>query len=161
MAGASRAVRFDRSRFAQVRPYLPDRALPVPEAPARYLRASRLHRPAPRPHSAVQDDPCPWATLHKAANGPLLVANTTTEIPGHVSKRRPATATEEVATLQRLAGQWLAEYPDPSHHVYAMWPAASGLPDDIVEALGDAASQYGNVPSRFLDDFGQEVIPQP
>lgn len=45
--------------------------------------------------------------------------------------------------------------PDPSHHVYAMWPGSAGLPDRFVEALGNAAHQYGNVPSLFPDDFPQ------
>jgi len=44
--------------------------------------------------------------------------------------------------------------PDPARHVYAMWPDVSGLPEDLIDALGNAAHQYGNVPSRFPDDFG-------
>lgn len=45
--------------------------------------------------------------------------------------------------------------PDPAHHVYAMWPGSAGLPEHLVEALGTAAHQYGNVPSLFPDDFPQ------
>lgn len=49
----------------------------------------------------------------------------------------------------------LPREPDPSHHVYAMWPGSAGLPEHLVNALGDAAHQYGNVPSLFPDDFPQ------
>jgi hypothetical protein len=42
---------------------------------------------------------------------------------------------------------------DPGKHVYAIWPADNGLPDEFVVALGNAAHQYGNVPSFFPDDF--------
>ena len=45
--------------------------------------------------------------------------------------------------------------PDPSRCVYAMWPGASGLPEELIDALGNAAHQYGNVPSLFPEDFGQ------
>ncbi len=40
---------------------------------------------------------------------PLLAANTTSEIPGHVSSRRNGT-TAEVLLLRRLAIRWLADY---------------------------------------------------
>jgi hypothetical protein len=39
--------------------------------------------------------------------------------------------------------------PDPSRHAYALWPSDSPIPDDIANALGDAASLYGNVPNEF------------
>jgi hypothetical protein len=39
----------------------------------------------------------------------LLAASTATEIPGHRSKRRPATA-PEIAIIMQLARQWLADY---------------------------------------------------
>ncbi len=44
---------------------------------------------------------------------------------------------------------------DPSRHVYARWPAGGGISDTLVEALGSASHQYGNVPSRFPEDFPQ------
>lgn len=47
--------------------------------------------------------------------------------------------------------------PDPSRHVYALWPADVGLPDELVEAVGNAAQQYGNVPSLFPDEFGKDT----
>jgi hypothetical protein len=39
--------------------------------------------------------------------------------------------------------------PDPSRHVYAVWPSSSRLSDDIVDVLGEAAMQYGNIPHEF------------
>lgn len=44
---------------------------------------------------------------------------------------------------------------DPSRHVYASWPTKGGLPDDLVDAIGNAATQYGNVPSLFPRDFSK------
>lgn len=48
--------------------------------------------------------------------------------------------------------------PDPSKHYYAVWPANSPVPEDIINALGEAATQYGNVPSKFPSEFSEETI---
>ena len=48
--------------------------------------------------------------------------------------------------------------PDPAKHYYAVWPDGSPVPEAIIDALGEAAKQYGNVPSRFPDDFPQEQV---
>lgn len=47
--------------------------------------------------------------------------------------------------------------PDPSKHFYALWPDGSPVGDNLVERLGTATTQYGNVPSKFPDDFGATV----
>lgn len=44
--------------------------------------------------------------------------------------------------------------PDPSRHIYALRPSTSRVPEAIADALGDAASQYGNIPSRSSDVSG-------
>jgi hypothetical protein len=46
---------------------------------------------------------------------------------------------------------------DPSKHFYALWPTGSPISDDLIDRLGTAATQYGNVPSKFPDDFGTAV----
>lgn len=43
--------------------------------------------------------------------------------------------------------------PDPTRHFYAMWPHESRIPEEVINALGDAAQQYGNVPNTFPGDF--------
>lgn len=44
--------------------------------------------------------------------------------------------------------------PDPSKHFYAVWPDGSAVKEEIIDILGTAATQYGNVPSKFPNDFG-------
>ena len=44
--------------------------------------------------------------------------------------------------------------PDPSRHVYGLWPVASQVPEETVNVLGEASQQYGNVPNEFPSDFG-------
>jgi hypothetical protein len=39
--------------------------------------------------------------------------------------------------------------PDPPSHGYQKQPATSPVPEAIANALGDAAAQYGNVPTDF------------
>lgn len=51
--------------------------------------------------------------------------------------------------------------PDPSKHYFAVWAASSPVPEAIINALGEAASQYGNVPSKFPSDFPQEQVDDP
>lgn len=43
--------------------------------------------------------------------------------------------------------------PDPSKHYYAAWPNGSAVPDALIDRLGEAATQYGNVPSKFPAEF--------
>jgi hypothetical protein len=43
--------------------------------------------------------------------------------------------------------------PDPPSHGYQKRPATSPVPDAIANALGDAAAQYGNVPTDFPEGF--------
>jgi hypothetical protein len=49
------------------------------------------------------------AISYHGAGEPRLAANTTSQIPGHLSTRRAATPAEK-STLLRLAKQWLIEY---------------------------------------------------
>lgn len=49
------------------------------------------------------------AISYHGAGKPRLAANTTSQIPGHLSTRRAATPAEK-STLLRLAKQWLTEY---------------------------------------------------
>jgi len=49
------------------------------------------------------------AVSYHGAGNPRLAANTTSQIPGHLSTRRAATPAEK-STLLRLAKQWLIEY---------------------------------------------------
>jgi hypothetical protein len=74
------------------------------------------------------------------------------EIAGENGGRSPFAA---VIFTNRPHMYGLPGEPDPSHHVYAMWPGSAGLPEHLVDALGDAAHQYGNVPSIFPHDFHQ------
>jgi hypothetical protein len=46
--------------------------------------------------------------------------------------------------------------PDPAKHVLASWPAGSPMPDALIDRLGGAAFQYGNVPSKFPDEFSAD-----
>jgi hypothetical protein len=46
---------------------------------------------------------------YRAATPPLLATNTMVEIPGHGSKRRPATSAE-TALIRQLARQWLIDH---------------------------------------------------
>jgi len=48
---------------------------------------------------------------------------------------------------------------DPSKHYYAAWPDGSPMPDPLIDRLGHAATQYGNVPSRFPEEFPEEFSP--
>lgn len=43
--------------------------------------------------------------------------------------------------------------PDPSKHVYQKQPGTSAIPDAIGIAIGDAAAQYGNIPTEFPEGF--------
>jgi hypothetical protein len=45
--------------------------------------------------------------------------------------------------------------PDPSKHVYQKQPATSKISDALAIALGDAAAQYGNIPTEFPEGFNQ------
>jgi hypothetical protein len=42
---------------------------------------------------------------------------------------------------------------DASKHFYAAWPADSPISEGMIDILGNAARQYGNVPSKFPDTF--------
>ena len=48
--------------------------------------------------------------------------------------------------------------PDPSKHFYALWPDGSPVGEDLIDRLGTAAMQYGNVPSKFPDEFGTAAV---
>lgn len=48
--------------------------------------------------------------------------------------------------------------PDPSKDYYAVWEANSPVPEAIIDALGEAATQYGNVPNQFPDDFPHDQV---
>ncbi|HZT76012.1 MAG TPA: hypothetical protein VFA27_05100 [Vicinamibacterales bacterium] len=43
--------------------------------------------------------------------------------------------------------------PDPSRHYYALWPHPSAIPEPLIETLGEAAVQYGNIPADFPKEF--------
>ena len=43
--------------------------------------------------------------------------------------------------------------PDPARHFYEKYPSTSTIPDAIAHAIGDAAAQYGNVPTDFPAEF--------
>ncbi len=74
------------------------------------------------------------------------------EIAGENGGRSPFAA---VIFTNRPHVYGLPGEPDPSRHVYAMWPGSAGLPEHLIDALGNAAHQYGNVPSIFPGDFPQ------
>jgi hypothetical protein len=46
---------------------------------------------------------------------------------------------------------------DPARHFYAMWPEGSAIPERIIDMIGDAVHQYGNVPDTFPGDFDFEL----
>ena len=50
------------------------------------------------------------------------------------------------------------DQPDPAKHYYAVWATSSPVPQAIIDALGEAAAQYGNVPSKFPDDFPRKQV---
>jgi hypothetical protein len=39
--------------------------------------------------------------------------------------------------------------PDPSRHIYAMRPSTAAVPEPLADVLGEAATQYGNIPQNF------------
>lgn len=43
--------------------------------------------------------------------------------------------------------------PDPARHVYALRPASAAIPESVADVLGEAATQYGNIPNDFPDGF--------
>ena len=43
--------------------------------------------------------------------------------------------------------------PDPPIHGYQKRPGTSLVPSALADALGDAAAQYGNVPTDFPEGF--------
>ncbi len=45
--------------------------------------------------------------------------------------------------------------PDPPSHGLQKHPSTSSIPDALANVLGDAAAQYGNVPTEFPKDFSQ------
>jgi hypothetical protein len=53
----------------------------------------------------------------------------------------------------------VAGEPDPSKHVLGVWPDSSPVPEAIIDILGEAARQYGNVPSKFPADFPSSSSP--
>ena len=47
--------------------------------------------------------------------------------------------------------------PDPPSHGLQKYPSTSSIPEALANALGDAATQYGNVPTDFPKDFNQAI----
>jgi hypothetical protein len=43
--------------------------------------------------------------------------------------------------------------PDPSRHGYEKLPSTSAIPEATAHAIGDAAAQYGNIPTDFPEGF--------
>lgn len=47
---------------------------------------------------------------------------------------------------------------DPARHFYAIWPRDSAIPESLINAIGNAMMQYGNVPNEFPQDSTQIAV---
>jgi hypothetical protein len=43
--------------------------------------------------------------------------------------------------------------PDPAKHYYAVWASNSPVSEAVIDVIGEAARQYGNVPSKFPQEL--------
>jgi hypothetical protein len=48
--------------------------------------------------------------------------------------------------------------PDPARHFYAMWPPDTVVPESLIDAIGRALMQYGNIPNEFPSEANQVAV---